>query len=125
MHGREEAAEESIAFIEHEVKASGVDLPHVDESKEIELKPTEKIGYLALVRVLFKTYPSRSILGASLMITQSFLYNSIFFTYTIVLGKFYNVASESTPLYLIAFAVGNLVGPLTIGHLFDTIGRGR
>ena len=30
-----------------------------------------------------------------------------------------------TPLYLIAFAVGNLTGPLAIGHLFDTIGRKR
>ena len=67
--------------------------------------------------------PSRSILGAALMISQSFLYNAIFFTYTLVLGKFYGVPSESTPLYLIAFAVGNLAGPLAIGHFFDTIGR--
>ena len=50
-------------------------------------------------------------LGASLMISQSFLYNAIFFTYTLVLGKFYGVASASAPLYLIAFAVGNLAGP--------------
>ena len=57
------------------------------------------------------------------MVTQSFLYNAIFFTYTLVLGKFYGVPSTSTPLFLIAFAVGNLIGPLTIGHFFDTIGR--
>src|SRR3954447_20375211 len=67
--------------------------------------------------------PTRSILGATMMITQSFLYNAIFFTATLVLGKFYGVASEDTPLYLIAFAVGNLVGPLVLGHFFDTIGR--
>jgi MFS family permease len=78
---------------------------------------------VALTRVLFRDYPKRSILGASLMISQSFLYNAIFFTYTLVLGKFYDVPSGSTPLYLIAFAVGNLAGPLTIGHFFDTIGR--
>jgi len=123
MNGREEAAEKSIDYIEREVQDSGVSLPPVDESKAIELRPTEKIGYLALTRVLFRQYPSRSILGATLMITQSFLYNAIFFTYTLVLGKFYGVPSESTPLYLIAFAVGNLAGPLTIGHFFDTIGR--
>jgi MFS family permease len=57
------------------------------------------------------------------MISQSFLYNAIFFTYTLVLGKFYGVPSGSTPLYLIAFAAGNLLGPLTIGRFFDTIGR--
>ena len=112
MNGRVEAAERSISHIEHEVESTGITLPAVDESKAIELQPTEKIGYLALTRVLFRDYPSRSILGATLMISQSFLYNAIFFTYTLVLGKFYGVASEAAPLYLIAFAVGNLAGPV-------------
>ncbi len=126
MHGRTDAAEETLAGIEAEVeKESGAMLPAVDEKKAIEVKPAEEIGYLALARVLFREYPSRAVLGATLMITQSFLYNAIFFTYTLVLGKFYGVPSSATPLYLIAFAVGNLVGPFTIGHLFDTIGRRR
>ena len=98
-------------------------LPPVDQNKAIEVTPVERIGYAALAKVLFREYPSRAILGATLMISQSFLYNAIFFTYTLVLGKFYGVPSGMTPLYLIAFAVGNLTGPLTIGHLFDTIGR--
>jgi MFS family permease len=123
MHGREREAEETIAYIEHEVEASGHDLPPVDEGKAIEVTAGEDHGYLALLKVLFQQYPTRSVLGASMMITQSFLYNAIFFTYTLVLGTFYGVPSASTPLYLIAFCVGNLLGPLTIGHLFDTIGR--
>ena len=123
MNGRVDAAERSISYIEHEVESTGVTLPAVDETKAIELRPTAKIGYLTLTRVLFRDYPSRSILGAALMISQSFLYNAIFFTYTLVLGKFYGVASGSAPLYLIAFAIGNLAGPLTLGHLFDTVGR--
>lgn len=123
MHGHAHDAEESIAQIEHEVEHSGVELPPVDQNKSIEVTPVERIGYAALAKVLFREYPSRAVLGATLMITQSFLYNAIFFTYTLVLGKFYGVSSESTPIYLIAFAVGNLVGPFTIGHLFDTIGR--
>ncbi|MEV6099490.1 MFS transporter [Nocardia sp. NPDC051981] len=125
MHGRARDAEESIAEIEREVEATGVSLPPVDESRAMALKPADRIGYLALTRVLFREYPQRAILGASLMISQSFLYNAIFFTYTLVLGKFYGVPSGSTPIYLIAFAVGNLSGPLTIGHFFDTIGRRR
>ncbi|MGX1808129.1 MFS transporter [Nocardia sp. NPDC055321] len=123
MHGRTEDAERSITEIEREVHATGVELPPVDESKVLEVRPADRIGYLALTRVLFREYPSRAVLGASLMISQSFLYNAIFFTYTLVLGKFYGVPSETTPLYLIAFAVGNLLGPFTIGHYFDTIGR--
>ncbi|MEC3916206.1 MFS transporter [Nocardia sp. CDC160] len=125
MHGRAREAEASIEEIEQDVAATGVKLPPIDESKAIDVKPTDKIGYYALTRVLFREYPRRAILGASLMISQSFLYNAIFFTYTLVLGKFYGVPSGSTPIYLIAFAIGNLVGPLTIGHLFDTIGRRR
>ncbi|GAB2450619.1 MFS transporter [Nocardia tengchongensis] len=123
MHGHAEDAERSIRAIEHEVRASGIELPPVDQTRAMEITPADQIGYLALTRVLFRDYPSRAVLGASLMISQSFLYNAIFFTYTLVLGKFYHVASESTPLYLIAFAIGNLLGPLAIGHLFDTIGR--
>ncbi|MEV4143710.1 MFS transporter [Amycolatopsis sp. NPDC049691] len=123
MHGKADAAEASIKQIEQEVEHAGRSLPAVDESKAIEVTPAERIGYVALARVLFRDYPSRAILGASLMISQSFLYNAIFFTYTLVLGKFYGVSSAATPIYLIAFAVGNLVGPFTIGHLFDTLGR--
>ena len=123
MHGREEEAERSIGFIEHEVEQGGRQLPKVDEDRAIDLVPAEKIGYLALARVLFKEFPSRSIYGATLMITQSFLYNAIFFTYTLVLGNFYGVSSNSAPLFLIAFAVGNLAGPFALGHLFDTLGR--
>ena len=59
------------------------------------------------------------------MITQSFLYNAIFFTYALVLTKIYHVSSKDTAYYFIFFALGNLIGPLTIGRLFDTIGRRR
>jgi len=45
---------------------------------EIEITPTKQIGYLALLRVLFSQYPSHSVLGAALMITQSFLYNALY-----------------------------------------------
>jgi MFS family permease len=123
MHGREAEAEENIAAIERDVENSGQTLAPVDEANAIEIKPARAHGYLSLVKVLFRQYPSRSVLGASLMITQSFLYNAIFFTYTLVLTKFYAIDAADAPLYLIAFAVGNLAGPLTIGHLFDTIGR--
>jgi MFS family permease len=124
MHGRTEQAEKSISYIEHEVQErTGRALPPVDESKAIEVTAGEDHGYVALLRVLFREYPTRSVLGATMMITQSFLYNAIFFTATLVLAKFYGVASADTPLYLIAFAIGNLIGPLVLGHFFDTIGR--
>ncbi|GIE86402.1 MFS transporter [Actinoplanes regularis] len=123
MHGREAEAEESIQRIERAVESSGQTLAAVDESRAIEIRPAPAHGYLSLIKVLFRQLPQRSILGATLMITQSFLYNAIFFTYTLVLTNFYGVDKKNAPLYLIAFAAGNLIGPLTIGHLFDILGR--
>jgi MFS family permease len=58
-----------------------------------------------------------------MMITQSFLYNAIFFTYILVLKNFYGLQGSTAEKYFFPFAVGNLLGPLVLGHLFDTIGR--
>jgi MFS family permease len=123
IHGREREAEDSIAYIEHEVESSGQKLEPVDDSRAIEVRPQPPVNFLHLARVLFAQYTSRSILSATLMITQSFLYNAIFFTYTLVLTKIYNIPATWAPAFLIAFAVGNLAGPLTLGRLFDTVGR--
>ena len=123
MHGRERAAESSIAEIEKDVVATQGQLPPVRDDRAIEIVPTKQIGYLALLRVLFVHYPRRAVLGASLMITQSFLYNAIFFTYGLVLEFFFHVNPKHTGYYFLAFAVGNLAGPLAIGRFFDTIGR--
>jgi len=122
-HGRIEEAEAAVKDIERRTEASGGAIEPVDESKAIEVRPDQDIGFLALARNLFTTYPKRSILGASLMISQSFLYNAIFFTYALVLTKVYHVASGSTPYYFMVFAAGNLAGPLLLGRLFDTLGR--
>ncbi|MGD0706590.1 MAG: MFS transporter [Trebonia sp.] len=123
MHGRQAEAEASIKEIEDHVAATKGSLPPVDESKELEITPTAQIGYLRLLITLFRTYPSRSFLVFMLMSTQSFLYNAIFFTYGLVLEYFFHVKPTDTAYYFFAFAAGNLLGPLTIGRLFDTIGR--
>jgi MFS family permease len=124
MHGREQAAEGSIAEIEHDVEESRGPVPPINEEESaIEIRPTTQIGYLALAKQLFQHYPGRSTLVAALMITQSFLYNAIFFTYGLVLKFFFHIPTGSVPYYYFAFAAGNLLGPLTIGRLFDTLGR--
>jgi MFS family permease len=59
------------------------------------------------------------------MIAQAFFYNAIFFTYAQVLEKFYGVPGDRVSWYLVAFALGNVLGPVAMGHLFDSIGRKR
>jgi MFS family permease len=42
-----------------------------------------------------------------------------------VLQNFYGLDASGAALYFFPFAIGNLAGPLVLGHLFDTIGRRR
>jgi MFS family permease len=120
-HGRAREAEASMQRIED--SADGQQLAPVPDSAAITILPEKEYGYLTLLRLILHTYPKRAVLGGTLMITQSFLYNAIFFTYALVLTRFYHVTNDAVPLYGLVFAVGNLAGPLLLGHLFDTLGR--
>ena len=122
-HGRMEEAEEALAGIEEACRKAGQELEPVDDSKALELTPEKKYGYVTFLGLVFRTYPKRAVLGATLMITQSFLYNAIYFTYGLVLVQFYGVSADMVPLYGLAFAVGNLCGPLILAPLFDSVGR--
>ncbi len=124
-HGRVEEAEKELAKIEDAARKAGQTLDEVPDSMALELVPEKRYGYITFLRLVFHQYPKRAILGASLMITQSFLYNAIFFTYALVLTKYYGVSATKVPLYGLAFSVGNLMGPLLLAPLFDTVGRKR
>ncbi|GGK93484.1 MFS transporter [Sphaerisporangium melleum] len=122
-HGRHEEAERATAGIEEAVRRRGGPLPPVDRSRAMEFRPRGAPPYRVILRVLLRQYPRRSVLGATLMMSQSFLYNAIFFTYVLVLTDFYGVSPHDASRYLFAFAFGNLTGPLLLGRLFDTLGR--
>jgi MFS family permease len=122
-HGREEQAEKTVDEIEAQVAADGHSFDTVDADKALEVTPTGSIPFGRLARVFFREYPKRTIVGLTMMITQSFLYNAIFFTYALALQNFYGVDKSQTAFYFFPFAIGNLLGPLVLGHLFDTWGR--
>ncbi len=122
-HGYAKEAEETVDRIEAEMRAKGIVLEEVDPALAIVVQERDQVSYAEMARVLFRDYPGRSVLSATLMITQSFLYNAIFFTYAIILQDFYGVPKQSISYYIFPFAIGNLLGPLLIGRLFDTIGR--
>ena len=121
-HGRADEAERVVADIEEQVRKTNPELPE-PEGEPIAVEQRKHINFLDISKYVIKNYPSRGVLGLSLMIGQAFLYNAIFFTYTLVLSDFFNVKSANAPLYLIPFAVGNIAGPLLLGPLFDSAGR--
>jgi MFS family permease len=122
-HGRVDEAERIVRGIEKEImeETSADRLP--DPEGTIVIRPNPHVTVLTVARELFRSYPSRTVLGVSLMVTQSFLYNAVFFTYALVLSKFHHVPPQSVGWYLLPFAVFNFLGPLLLGRLFDTVGR--
>ena len=111
-----------VADIEAAVRKQHPVLPE-PEGKPIVIEQRERLSFLSIARYVVRNYPRRGLLGLALMTGQAFLYNAIFFTYTLVLTRFFGVDAKTAPLYLIPFAVGNFLGPVLLGPLFDTIGR--
>jgi MFS family permease len=68
-------------------------------------------------------YPKRTFVALMLMCTQAFIYNAFTFTQGLILGTYFQVPDWAIPYYYLPFAIGNLAGPLLLGHLFDTAGR--
>jgi MFS family permease len=123
MHGRFEEADRVVSVIEREVMQQKhlAALPEPEGS--LIMRPLGTVSYRLIMRAILRQYPTRALLGFSLMVGQAFLYNAIFFTYGLVLTTFYHIPASTVGWYLIPFAIGNILGPLTLGRLFDTIGR--
>jgi len=123
-HGRPEEAEAVVEAIEADVaRRSGKPLVPVAELRSIRLARRERTSWLEVLGALFVLYPKRTVLGVTLMATQAFCYNAIFFTYALILTRFYGIAPESIGWFMLPFALGNFAGPLLLGRLFDTVGR--
>ena len=123
-HGRLSEAKTVVDGIEARFRAAGADLPPVD-SVPSRFRTRDHTPILDVVDALFKRYRSRTMVGLVLMVAQAFFYNAIFFTYALVLTKFYLVKSEDVGWYILPFALGNFLGPVVLGRLFDTVGRHR
>jgi len=123
LHARTAEAEAVITEIERRVEAAeGAPNPPPTGSR-IRLATSARTPMLRIVSAIVREYPRRAVLGLVLMGAQAFFYNAIFFSYALVLTRFYDVPSASIGWYILPFALGNFAGPLLLGPLFDTIGR--
>jgi MFS family permease len=119
-HNRLAEAERTVDEIE---AGAGRALAPVDSTRRLRLSRTHRLTLLSVTRMLFVQYPRRVVLGLMLMATQAFCYNAIFFTYALILIRYYHVAKDVVGWFILPFAIGNLLGPLVLGPLFDTVGR--
>jgi MFS family permease len=121
-HCREREAESIVKDIENHVSHSdGCTLSPVDQ--RLTVHPRRSFGLRLVFSAMLGKYRERSLLALTLMIAQSFLYNSVFFTFGLILANFYHVPSQNIGFYILPLALGNFCGPLVLGTWFDTIGR--
>ena len=121
-HCRSEEAEKTVKTIETDVvRSTGKQLPPVDGT--LEVHPRKVFGLGLIFSTMLGKYRERSVLALVLMVAQSFLYNSVFFTFGLILAHFYHVPNERVGLYVLPLAIGNFCGPLLLGSFFDTVGR--
>jgi MFS family permease len=126
IHGRNDEAEDILGEVER--KIMGPNISAVIDRRYSEAWPTRirtrtHTPWQEIWNAIAHEHRRRSFLGFVLMSTQAFFYNAIFFTYALVLVKFYRVPEGNVGAYLLPFALGNALGPLMLGHLFDAIGR--
>ncbi len=119
IHGRNDEAERIVAGVERAIATSAMP----DHRYSTRILTRTHTPWREIWDAMTHEHRERSLLGFILMLTQAFFYNAIFFTYALVLVRFYGVPERSVGSYLLPFALGNVLGPLLLGHLFDTVGR--
>src|SRR5512138_2237883 len=116
-HGRVEEAETVVRDLERQVGVS--DTGH----KSLSMRALRSVSWGEVLHVLLVRHRRRAVLGLTLMASQAFFYNAIFFTYALMLTRFYGIPEERVGYYIFPFALGNFLGPLLLGRLFDAVGR--
>jgi len=121
-HGEHDEAKRIVQDIETRFRAAGHTLSSPPDDP-LRLHARSHTPLSAVLHALFVRHRRRALVGLTLMTSQAFFYNAIFFTYALVLTEFYRVPGSEVGLYLLPFALGNFLGPILLGRLFDVIGR--
>jgi MFS family permease len=123
-HGHPDEADRVVSEIEHAVESAPGAAKLPEAVGFVTLKAHhEPIGFGTIARTMVQTYPGRTVLGLALLISQAFLYNGMTPMFATILTRYFHVAEDRAGLYLVPFALGNFLGPLLLGRLFDSVGR--
>ncbi|MFC6645592.1 MFS transporter [Granulicella cerasi] len=123
LRGKEEDAGRIVADIEKRVSHGESSKLPAPEGEKLKITVRDHTPLGEIFKNMTGENLSRSILGLVLMASQAFFFNAVFFTYGLVVKKFFHVSDRELPLHLLPFAIASFLGPLTLGKLFDKIGR--
>jgi len=123
LRGHEDRANEVVCDIERRVShGNSRNLPAI-EGEPLEIKVRDHTPLREIFENMTGENRQRSYLGLLLMAAQAFFFNAVFFSYGLVVKKFFHVPDNDLPMHLLPFAIASFLGPLTLGRLFDKIGR--
>jgi MFS family permease len=123
-HGPNDEAEKIVGEVERRaLLENSVSLPQGIKKTKLRIRrQTPFVGDLAgrfrlSIGARFVSF------GLVLMVVQAFFFNAVFFTFSQVLQVYQHVEPSHLGYYVVPLAFGNAFGPLTLGPLFDHIGR--
>ena len=122
LRGREEEANQIVCGIEDRVRAQKGELP-APEGEKLKISVRDHTPWGDIFRNMLHDNRQRSFLAIALMVGQSFFFNAVFFSYGLIVKKFFGVPNNDLPLHILPFTLGSFLGPVLLGPLFDRIGR--
>jgi len=123
LRGREEDADRVVQDIEQKASKGNPNALASPKEEKLKIRVRDHTPMKAIFKNMAGENRMRSILGLVLMASQAFFFNAVFFTYGLVVKQFFHVSNRDLPIHLLPFAVASFLGPLTLGRLFDKIGR--
>ena len=124
LRGRETEANAIVNEIESRVTDDNKGQPLAQlEGKKLRIAVRDHTPWGEIFKSMLGENRERSFLALTLMVGQSFFFNAVFFTYGLVVKKFFNISDQQLPLQLLPFALGSFFGPVMLGPFFDKIGR--
>ena len=121
LRGREDEANAVVSMIEKKAtKGKELGPP---EGEKMKFAVRDHTPWKDIFGSMLGENRVRSLLAVVLMVGQSFFFNAVFFTYALVVKKFFGVADNQLPIHLLPFALGSFFGPIVLGPLFDKLGR--
>ena len=121
VHGDAADAERIVADVERAIATDPASFRRPPGRSGIRCRTP--VPFREIWHAMVHQHRRHSVLGFALMVTQAFFYNAVLFTYGLVLLRYYHVPAEHLGLYLVPLALGNFLGPVLMGRLFDTVGR--
>ena len=117
LRGKEEDADKVVGDIEKKVEEQKGELPP-PEGKKLKLAVRDHTPWNEIFKNMLGENRQRSFLGFTLMVAQSFFFNAVFFTYSLVVREVLRSSLSASPSTLAPLRAGQLSRSSATGASF-------